>query len=726
MSKKLSLLQRSSTLFLAAVVSAWAPLVAAAQLTVGAERAVSTADLETSARGGVIDSASDGSTVLAVWTDRRTDRSTEIFAARLDRTGKLYEASIALTATPFVGEDHPFVEYDGSRFVAVWYDGANSVAAEVDANGAITNGPTVLAPGIPTSLVRAGRNLVVAITDSGGTTLSIIGSSLTLTEAARVKPTVNVSVATLENGFMVFWNEDANSTIVRALRLDNRGRVAATFNLGDLGTFGREISIAVSTLDNVAIVAVADRQRMVVARVTNSGGVTILTTITALANRTIEDIIPRTGGFDVVTIINGRPRVFRYTSDALTTEFEPLAGPAQDGAAAYVNGRLFTLWQIEGAVTGRFAFLPQEPLVPISRSVQSQQMPALGSDGTNVLSVWTEDVTENRDRIMARLMTKNGTAISDKALTVATRTMTPLSSAPAVTFTSNHYYVAWVDARNGPEKPAVLTMRVVEPNGALAGDISVSSTVDPLDSPALAAGNGDGLLVWAKAAPSPRIRASFVSNPSSNQFDFDNMVREPAVVFGNGAYIVVGGTPGAGITAARVSTTGTIEETLFETIPPPDMIDSEPAIAWNGSNRYLVVFRRGPSIFGRFLDASGRPSGADFSIATPLASDNPAVTWNGDAFVVSWTERPDDDSHTDGEVLITRVLPDGTVEPATGLSATARNDDYPALLGIGGGNTLAAYQRMAPDLQHVHRVFTRVVSTTPPEPVGPRKRRSVR
>ena len=74
----------------------------------------------------------------------------------------------------------------------------------------------------------------------------------------------------------------------------------------------------------------------------------------------------------------------------------------------------------------------------------------------------------------------------------------------------------------------------------------------------------------------------------------------------------------------------------------------EPAVAWNGT-AYLVVWMdernhdsRLRDIYGRRVSADGSPIGGDFLISGPGATandENPAVAWNGTAYLVVWSDQ---------------------------------------------------------------------------------------
>lgn len=724
MSNAWSLRRRSSALLLA-----WlAPLVASAQLAVGVERPLAAPDLETLARTGRVAVASNGSIMLAAWIDRRTDRGAELVAGRIDAGGRLLDTrGIPLSSTPGVDEDHPFVEFDGiATFVVVWASGGNTMAARLDDRGTIASGPVVLAEGRPEALTINNRDLLVAIADGGGTNVSLLRSDLGLRQVVRLARVQDVEIAALGNGFAIVWTEREASgqSIVRVMRLDRDRRIIDATTVAELGRFDPPVTFAVATDVNDAIIAAGGENRMAIVRMVPDGTVTTIATNTTTAQRSIEDVVPRSDGFDVLAILDRRAHVFRYTGNALTAEVSPVEGTAGSGAGTR-TGNVYTVWQADGAVVGRFAFAAQqEPAVPLSRSPASQQQPVLASDGTAALAVWTEDMNETTERVMARLLALDGTPdAATRALTLATRTMTPMQSPPAMAL-GNDYFIAWIDQRSGPTKAAHLMTRNVTRRGALGSTSQIATTAHPTDRPALAGGPNDTLLVWSDGLGNARhLRGVFLSQPQAS-FAIPDLVAEPAAVYGENGYVVMGVTSYGAVLGTFVANDGTTRP-LFETQPPFGAADSEPAIAWSPRGNYLVVFRRDDAIYARLLRRDGAAVGPNLALVTGGINDNPRVTWDGHAFVVAWTSRASADALADGDTHVMRVLLNGTPQTPVALSATTRNDDHVALASLGDGNVLAAYQRMAGELQNVHRVFTRVV-TGAAIPVTPGKRRSVR
>jgi hypothetical protein len=715
----LPLRKRSSALLFAAL----APLFAEAQPNVGVEKSISSPDVEVLSRTDEIDVASSGDTILVVSTDQRTDRGSDIVAMRLDRTTTLLEP-IVITSTPGVSESGPLVVFDGSRFVVVWEAEGSVVAAEVDRAGQVSIEPVVIGPGKPESLMVISGQTLISIVDSTGSTIYRMRDDLRLVDIEDFPRRSNLRITRLGNGLLIVWPENefpSGRAVLRVLRMDNRGRIVDNSIAAVLGNFDRDPSFAIATVGEEAILVVAAPDRFVVGRVAVNGTITVIHADEANQERTIEDIVPRFDGFDLLMIIADRPRIVRFTGNALTTESTPIAGLVADAAGTPQAGRTFTVWQSEGIITGRYAFAGStEPPITISRAPASQQLPALATDGGNVLAVWSEDLDHDTDRIAARLLTRDGTPVgSGRPLNLGTRTMTPSVSAPAVAFAAGNYHALWTDQRRGFDKPANLTMRTVDPSGIAGADTTVSTTAHPTESPALASEGNNALIVWTeRPLTGSQVRAALVLSPSQKT-DIPGTVGEAAVTWGNSSYLVVGNTALGGIRGTFVSRNGAVERIAFETA---GTTDGEASVAWNGRSHYLVVFRRGTSVYGRMLDRNGTTIGDNFPIELDTFAENPRVAWDGHSFVVAWTARAIPATDTDGDVFITRIRTTGEIDTNAVLSATQRNDDYPFLLGLGGGQTLAAYQRMAGEFLFVHRVYTKVV-TTPPLTV---RRRSVR
>lgn len=730
MSRKWSLLPRNSVpaIFAALIASALAPAAAFGQFVSGTEFPVASPVAETHSRAGNVDVASDGITALAVWSDRRTDRGSEIIAARMDRLGRVLDPNGIVITSTLESEGDPFVVYDGSHFVVVWGDGTNTWAAKLTDRGVISSEPTILAPGRPTGLALNVRILGVAITNAQGTTISEIRADLTLRELERLRSVPDVQLAPLGFGFLAVYVETPFNPIgnftVSSLRIDRRGAIGHGETITELGVFERRPTFAVGTLGEEAVIAAGQEDHMAVVRMDSSGAVTLIDRDDTFTPRVIYDVVSRNNSVDVLASVDSRAVVYHYAS-ATIDDFVAVTGAPSDGAGTIHNARVYTVWQVAGQIVGRFAFSePDEPAIFLSRAVPNQQHPALATSGSSSIAVWTEDVTDTRDRIMARILNDDGSPDPTLGpIVLATRTIHFAASRPAVGFNGTHYFVAWLDQRNDATRPAVLVMRQVTTRGVVFSASEISATAIPSSPPAIASGPGNALLVFTESINNPQLRGVMVNEPGV-ELDIPGITNNPSAVYGDGSYLVVGGTAGGGIRGALVSSTGTFERTVFETVPPFGVTDSKASVAWSG-NGYLVVFRRGTSIYGRFLTRSGDVVGPDFPITHDTIADNPRVAFDGHAYVVAWSVKTTDAANAEGDIFAARVLLTGDVLLPQLIATGARNEDYPALVGLGGSRSLIGYQRMTAELQNVHRVYARVL-TAPLPPPTTTKRRAVR
>ena len=721
MSRKWSLPRKSS--LPAILFACFAPLLASAQFVVGGEHEVTAPQTETLARASQVDVASDGNTIVAIWTDTRTDRGSDIIFTRIDQRGRALDPTGISLSSSAASETQPFIAHDGARFVAVWFDGTNTLGASFTDRGVIVTGPVIIAPGQPLALERSDRDLAVAISDGGRITLYDLNASLVPSVIERLGRLGDVRLASFGPGFLAVWVELNSSRryVVRAMTLDRSGAVAE-MTLSQLGSFEHAPTFSAERSGDEAIVAAASLDRYAVARVSPTLTVTVIDAIDSTASfvpQTIEDIVAWPSGFDVVMTRHGRSRVLRYTS-AGKTEVEPVAGNAAEGAGTYGAGRVYTLWQVNGTVIGRTAFAePGDAATITARSVVSQQMPALATSGGSSAIVWVEDFTATQDRVMARVLRTDGPpdAAVDPII-LGTRTIHFAGSKPGVAFNGTNYIAVWLDQRNASNQPAFFRMRTFTESGGLFSEFTISTIATASSPPAIAGRPGDALVVWAESG---RTKTALASTPF-DQHEIGGATSHPAAVYGDGAFLIAAVTPAGSIRGTLVSRTGQLERTVFETVPPFGSLDSKPAVAWNGRT-YLVVYRRGTSIQGRLLSRSGETIGSDFPISANVIADNPAVAFDGGAFVVAWTERPSEDALAEGHIFATRVLADQAVQGAQAIAATERNEDFPALAGMGDAHTIIAYQRMSPEAQNVHRVFTRLM-IGPRIPIG--RRRSVR
>ncbi len=84
------------------------------------------------------DVATDGSTWLVVWEDRRNASATgdDIYAVRVDSSGSVLDGTALSICEEEGGQEYPRVDFDGANFLIVWRDGRPGANAGTDLYGA--------------------------------------------------------------------------------------------------------------------------------------------------------------------------------------------------------------------------------------------------------------------------------------------------------------------------------------------------------------------------------------------------------------------------------------------------------------------------------------------------------------------------------------------------------------------------------------------------------------
>lgn len=113
-----------------------------------------------------------------------------------------------------------------------------------------------------------------------------------------------------------------------------------------------------------------------------------------------------------------------------------------------------------------------------------------------------------------------------------------------------------------------------------------------------------------------------------------------------------------------------------------------PMVAW-GEKRYLVVWQdlrshKNLEIYGRRIDAGGRPlDSGDIPIGAGAGNRrHPAVVWNGENFLVVWTE---EGVGAGWDIVGARVTPEGKVLDPKGISISREKGDQSAPAVVASG-----------------------------------------
>ncbi len=238
--------------------------------------------------------------------------------------------------------------------------------------------------------------------------------------------------------------------------------------------------------------------------------------------------------------------------------------------------------------------------------------PDVAFDGSNYLMVWPDDMAgEVSNRIYGMFITPTGASMAAPFPIGPTYGVVDFNSMRPLAFDGSRYFVIWQDSTLGEANSDIYGRFVTPAGGFPGGAIPVCTSAGPQQSPSVAAGRTNSLLVWMN-------RASAV--PES--WDI-------------GGRFVDGSGGLSGI--FRVNQTNS---------PCPDLVNA----AFDGTN-YLVVWSTdlGPGgtnapvwdVRGRLVTPDGGFIGPEFPIVTDAGDQiYPAATFDGLNCLVQWTEKP--------------------------------------------------------------------------------------
>ena len=80
---------------------------------------------------GYATAAYDGTNFLVVWKDYRRGGRFDVYAARVDPTGKVLDPHGIAVATTAGSKDRPHVIFDGAHYLVVWEDFRNGIDFDI-------------------------------------------------------------------------------------------------------------------------------------------------------------------------------------------------------------------------------------------------------------------------------------------------------------------------------------------------------------------------------------------------------------------------------------------------------------------------------------------------------------------------------------------------------------------------------------------------------------------
>jgi hypothetical protein len=302
-----------------------------------------------------------------------------------------------------------------------------------------------------------------------------------------------------------------------------------------------------------------------------------------------------------------------------------------------------------------------------------QRNPAVAFNGVNYLVVWDGGV--NAQSIYGARLSPAGDVLDPNGIPISTSPAATKQNA-AVASVGNDFLVTWTDYRPGGGKADIYGQRV-QGDGTLSGSVTKLCTSSSASGGSAIAANGSSyLVVWEDS-----------QNSATTAWDLYGAVQSAS-----GALVAGNISISQGASDQRA-----------------------PRIASNGSD-FLVVWedRRnsastGSDIYGRRVNGSGVPQGAEIPVSTASADQTlPNAAFNGTSFLVVWQEARN--SGATGQDIYGRLVNSSFALSGSEIQiTTAPNDQtFPAVAARGATYLVVfRYTRTGPN----YDVYGRIVGS---------------
>ncbi|MCX6843263.1 MAG: T9SS type A sorting domain-containing protein [candidate division WOR-3 bacterium] len=676
----------------------------------------------------------DGTNYLVVWQDGRTDHyGYDIYAARVDGSGRLLDSCGFNITDPLVTNEHPRVAFDGTNYFVVWdAPGGAICGTRVSRSGQVLDEPPIKVSPISAyaadpSIAFDGTNYLVAWqqdnTDIYAARLNQSGivldpSGFAVSRSSGYQCAQEIAFG--DSNYLVIWTSTQDGVHVYGARVTPSGVVLDTagipITVDTARTYGQSVAFGgdyfLVTWDRVR-----NYQTDVFAtRVTRSGVVLDSGGIPVATTDQNEGAASVTFGSPYYLVaFNGPQGASGCRIDQSGGVLDPdgfrinrMNGGLTGQAAVFDGTNFWVVWDcyegewrqdVFGARLTPDANVLDTAGVLVSSGVYEQSSPCCASDGTDFLVAWQDYRRGPICDIYASRVSSQGSLLDPRPFTVSQGTY------PSVAACSICYLVAWEDWREGNNYSDIYAARV-SPSGHVldTSGIAVAIRGDFQFEPAVAACDTAFLVVWQHEANnmSDDIYAARV-NGRGRLLDPNNFVvsmappdkYEPAVAFDGTDYLITwvdtrrpDTLPHFDIYGARVTQAGVVLDTAGIEIAAGENNLREPAIAYGGGS-YLVVWTSGDAVgvyaarvtrSGTVLDTAG------LAVSTDPATE-PTATFDGTDYIVAWQAWSMDSTTIHGA----RVSTSGAVLDTFPVTRGTGSESLPALTSNAAGHVLATW-----------------------------------
>jgi hypothetical protein len=624
----------------------------------------------------------DGTYYMCVWMDDRRGYSMDIYGTRIDQMGTQVDPGGIVISDGINEQNFPAVAFDGNHYFIVWQDNRSG---NFDIYGSRVNqtGVVLDSAGIPISTASYdqsvpsagfdGTNFLVVWSDGrNGQDSDIYGARVSqfgvVLDTAGIAISSNAhdqscpSVAFDGTNFLVVWQDVRSGHVdIYGARISPLGFVIDTIGIPIADDPVRQASPALTFGNTCYLVAWEDR---------------------------------RSGEDDIYGVrVDASGSIIDTNSIAISTAI----GGQWDPVIAFDGMNYFVAWMdtrisycdIYGSRVSQSGIVLDTSGVAISTATDVQLYPAITFGGTDYLAIWQDRRTDFEYDIYGARISQVGSVIDSLGFIIATSANS--QNNPAVSSNGADYLVVWEDTRR--DSFFDIYARRVDQFGANLDSLAIriSAHGDNQRHPAIAFGGTGYFIVWENhfaldiygarvALTGTVIDTVGISISSSSYMEYD-----PSVAYGNDNYLVAWQdsrsiVTGPDIYGARVNLSGVVLDTVGIAISTFYGYDGFPCVASSGTD-FLVAWQdsrslsTAPDIYCARVNQSGTvldPGGIALSIA-PYDQRYPSVSFDGTNFLVVWQD------HRNGnwDIYGSRITPSGTVLDPSGIAIS--NAEYSQL-----------------------------------------------
>lgn len=596
--------------------------------------------------------AFNGTDWLAVWGEERNGLPSNLYGARIAADGTVRDQggiAIALGPRATLGK----VASNGSGFIVTWQTVDGVHAAIVDATGAVTRRLSVqpVSAGAASAVGFNGTDYLVVFSGSDGgqdylraKRLTQAGDSIGSVIDLGSSSSAHVHVSSDGTGWLVAHGIRSEGLGWRLVGADGSpGASGSVANITDPSSVSWDGS-------SYWVSASSGQFRLALARIDGAG---------SLLGSVVHDEHSALGSF--VVHGGGTPFIAFWPPKVGNAVIAPAFGSRLDSTLA----------------------LRDEPPRVLATGANWQFRPRAASDGNGYLTVWSDRREEPLDQhVYAQRFTSNGSPLESGGFAVSSDP----GELPDAAFGGSQYLVVWQDTSRE------IRAKRVSPMGILLNDADVRITSMGY-GPTVASNGTDYFVTWGAGVGVRGARVLADGRVSGAELAISNAGGEPAVA-SNGSRYLVAWNEGFDIKAKRVNAVGAVMDAM--PIAVSSRMSSVPfraQVASDGTH-WFVVWGSTDGIFGARVAGNGEVVDARaITIDQSYAGGSGAVTWTGDAYLVTWSQRDAGDAVFGRRVSSCGELLDASRFPIAPDALHSGSTDFVDVAGNGLGSALVTYTR---------------------------------